>query len=156
MSFLARDIAALRASYLLGISTTDDIYEFAIRNLREPVDDNLLAIAICDKSDKECIEGAAELLFGKLGFGRISLEDALRTLATEVSLQIIDKSLPVRKGAELIVRAVRCADIQDFHELDPFIYAVSEMEERPEDRIFFENALIEEANRWAAMEVERH
>jgi hypothetical protein len=41
-------------------------------------------------------------------------------------------------------------DDQSFHELDPFIYAESEYESRPEDRDHFTREIREEAARWAS------
>jgi hypothetical protein len=36
-----------------------------------------------------------------------------------------------------------------FHELDSFVYAESEAEDRPQDRDFFARAILDEARRWA-------
>lgn len=44
----------------------------------------------------------------------------------------------------LVSRAVA----SPFHELDPFIYAESEAEDRPSDREFFRTAIVNEATRW--------
>jgi hypothetical protein len=150
MTYLAKTVGSLHAAYVLGLANHEDIYEFAIRELREPVDDNLLAICICDKTDQECVINAAQDLFTSHGLIDVSMQDVLRTLAFEISTRILDGSLPVRSGAELLVYAVLRSELTDFHELDAFRYAVSEMEERPNDIAFFERALIEEAARWAS------
>lgn len=150
MTFYPKDLDTLHAYYLLGVASLGDIYDFAIRELREPVDDNLLAISICDKSDEECIRREALSLFEDRGLCDAPTREVLRTFATDVSSRILDGSLPARAGADLIVRAVRRADLHDFHELDAFRYAASEMDDRPEDFDFFQNALIEEAQRWAS------
>jgi hypothetical protein len=49
------------------------------------------------------------------------------------------------EGAKRIWQATLNAELNGFHDLDGFIYAASELEERPEDKALFEKAIIEEA-----------
>ena len=56
-------------------------------------------------------------------------------------------------GAKEIWRATLKARIDGFHELDAFIYAASEMEDRPQERNLFEKAIMEEAKRWGNLAI---
>jgi hypothetical protein len=58
---------------------------------------------------------------------------------------ILDGKLDPYIGARLLWKASVNNDIDHEHELDPFIYAASEYEDRPEDREGFKRAIIEEA-----------
>ena len=75
--------------------------------------------------------------------------DALKRYAKAVSTSILASETPPLEGARRIWRATLCVAAHGWHDLDAFIYAVSEAERRPEDRQFFEAAIVEEARRWA-------
>ena len=84
----------------------------------------------------------------QLGKANISKEQAMRQLARIVSQQIVDGSIDAYAGAKKLSDATIRASLLDFHEVDPFIYAASEYEDRPADRQFFEEEILKEAKRW--------
>src|SRR6266699_2922699 len=77
------------------------------------------------------------------GKRRMLKTDALRRYAKQISTSILTTEVSPFDGAKLIWRATLKAGVQGFHELDGFIYAASEMEDRPKEKGFFEKAIKE-------------
>jgi hypothetical protein len=75
----------------------------------------------------------------------LSTIDALRLYADLISRTIIEGRIAAIAGARLIWAAVRQAGIDGFHDLDPFVYAASEAQDRPADEEFFADAVRKEA-----------
>jgi len=75
--------------------------------------------------------------------------DALRKYAKQIATSILTSEVSPLEGARLIWRATLKAGVQGFRELDGFIYAASELEDRPQDKELFEKAITEEAKRWS-------
>jgi len=84
-----------------------------------------------------------------LGLPLLTRLAAARVYSIAISRQILKGEISPRDGANKIWDAVVLA-VTDSHDLDPFIYAASELESRPEDRDFFEAAILKEAALWAA------
>jgi hypothetical protein len=51
-------------------------------------------------------------------------------------------------GARKIWHLAQAVNEEAFHDLDPFIYAASEYQERPSDRPHFAAEIVNEARRW--------
>ena len=79
--------------------------------------------------------------------------DALKRYAKVVSTSILAAETPPLDGARRIWRATLYVGAHGWHDLDAFIYAASEAESRPEDRQFFEAAILKEARKWARADV---
>jgi hypothetical protein len=79
------------------------------------------------------------------GLRLLTKSEALRQLSYQVSVEILDGEIDPYSGARLLWKAAVDNDVDHGHELDPFIYAASEYEDRPTDREVFERAIIEEA-----------
>jgi hypothetical protein len=75
-------------------------------------------------------------------------------MASEISSRIVSGAMSPVNGADLIAKTMYRYHKLEFHELDTFIYASSEVADRPEDRELFESAIEEEASQWAARRVE--
>lgn len=73
--------------------------------------------------------------------------DAARFLAVKVSSEILTGTLDPFEGARRLGLVSRVAG-PTFRDFDAFIYAESEAEDRPSDREFFAEAIIEEARKW--------
>lgn len=144
----ARNFTELYAMYTLGMLGAPEIRQFALKNLEEPVDEDILALVICDELDEVCIIDSAREVFRKQGLLELSLEDTLRVFARYASNLIVSHELSPKDGVELIAKARQKVDLPDFHELDPFVYVFSEIDDRPEDRAFFESSVLDEASRW--------
>ena len=101
-------------------------------------------------------EGGAIALFeqalDELGCGFMEPTEALRRYAKAVSTSILASEVSPLEGANLIWQAKLHVAADGFHDVDPFVYAASEAETRPQDRDFFEQAIVEEAKRWNSAE----
>ena len=73
--------------------------------------------------------------------------NALKLYAKEVSSQILSGSIPPLEGASLIWRAHINSEEENFHDLDGFIYAASETDDRLEDKALFDQGILKEARR---------
>ena len=85
--------------------------------------------------------------FRDLGVALPSRIEAARELAQTISSEIVAGRVEPIAGASDLAFISREIG-PGFHELDPFIYAWSEAESRPDDREFFQKATIDEAVRW--------
>jgi hypothetical protein len=83
----------------------------------------------------------------EIGVQLPSPADAARRLARAVSSDIVAQRVDAFEAARFLSLVSRAVP-QTFHELDPFIYAESEGEDRPSDREFFRTAIVNEARRW--------
>ena len=72
-----------------------------------------------------------------------------------VSRRILTKEIGAYDGARKIWEASLRAGKDDAKIADPFVYAASEMEERPTDRQFFVRAIESEARRQLLIELEK-
>lgn len=81
----------------------------------------------------------------ELGFRELTKEEALIAISADICEQITSGEVRPYDGAKCIWRTVVGSEAPHHHELDPFIYAASELESRPADKEFFENAIREEA-----------
>lgn len=80
----------------------------------------------------------------------LTKESAAVTYAVCVARLIVSSEVRPYEGAKALSRASLAVRDSAFHDLDPFVYAVDEYNERPADRSFFEQAIMAEAHKWAA------
>lgn len=142
------DIKFIRASSLLGQLDCHDIINIAQSHLVDPVDANILEIALCDKDDSDCLDRALERLFEENDIKDMSISDALNYYASSMCRDIVEGGLSPILGSDKISKVAIASAPDGYVDLDPFIYASSEAESRPEDRRFFENAIMDEAKRF--------
>lgn len=145
-----KNVSALFAMYDLGFLSPSDIRSFALSALKDPIDEDLLQIAICDKEDRDCIAKAADAFFERNGMKVLTKTDLLRIFAAYIAHLIVQGDVEPKVGADLIASATERCPIPEFHELDTFKYASSEMPDRPQDRSLFEKAIMDEASAWVA------
>lgn len=86
----------------------------------------------------------------ELGLPTLSQRDAARIYAIAVSKQILNGELSPQDGANKLWDASIQVNNPDFHELDTFIYAASELQSRKEDLEFFNHEILREAQAWAS------
>ncbi len=79
---------------------------------------------------------------------------ALEHYASGIARQILAQAMEPLHGATLIWNATLTYERKGYHALDSFIYAASEAQDRPEDKAFFEKAVLAEAKLWADKEVD--
>ncbi len=143
------NITNLESKWLLGFLHIEELPDIAASALASGFDtESILKLAICSKDEIEEIDRLFKQVLKESGGGNMSKADALRHYAKQVSASILTKEISPLKGATLIWDATLNVQIPNFHELDCFIYAASEIEDRPYDKGFFEKTIIEEAERW--------
>ncbi len=142
------DIA--EALFVLNLLSNDKLPEVAVAALVDGIDNRPLRIlaglsSVELQTAREFFTQALELL----GRGKLSKEEAARRYTRFVARQILSGELSPYEGARRIWGASTKVDTE-FHDVDPFIYAASEYEDRPEDREFFTKEILLEAQRWIA------
>jgi hypothetical protein len=143
------DIVKLEAKWVLGLLIPEAIPEIAQDALVEGASSpTVLELAICKPDEKDAISKLFLRYLAESGAGSMSKQDALRHYAREISASILSDKITAYDGAKLLWQASINAGETGFHEIDPFIYAASEMEERPNDWDFFVTAIRDEARRW--------
>lgn len=135
---------------MLKLLPTEEIPELASDWLAQDLESrSLLKLAVCSPDESDDIRRLFALVLSELGGGGMSKPEALKHYARHISLSILTAKVSPLVGAKLIWRATLNAGLKDFHDLDGFIYAASEMEDRPKDKAFFEQAIKDEAKQWS-------
>ena len=130
----------------LELIPSDDMQAIAIELMGNGFNSkSLLALAILDKSDVHEASALLKKALAELGCRGIKIVDALRLYAKSIAKSIIAGEMSPQDGATRIWRTKTNAHLPDFHEFDGFIYAASELEDRPEDREIFESGILAEA-----------
>ena len=140
----------IEARYVLGQMLSDQLPAIACDLIAMGINSkslgNLAGLSASEYPDaRELFERA--LL--ELGRKKMSNELALKYFTKDVSIKILSGSLTPYEGAKLIWKTYRNTNIPDTHDYDPFIYAASEMEDRPRDRKRFERGILKEAKEWS-------
>jgi hypothetical protein len=145
----AFDLKSIQAQWVLGLIRSDDLPDIATQALSGGIESKSL-VELAGLAGNETHE--ARKLFdqalSELGCKGMEKTDALKRYAKIVSALILALEITPLEGAKRIWRATLNARIDEFHDLDGFIYAASELEDRPEDKALFEKGIIEEARRW--------
>lgn len=134
------------AALVLGLETADRLPEFAGEALEQGADSPSLRMLAA--MDAPCLEDALPLLEGALREAGATLPTpraaALR-LARKTAERMVNGEVPAYEGSRQIWALARRVMDEDLDDLDPFIYAASEWEDRPTDRPFFEDAMLRAA-----------
>jgi hypothetical protein len=148
------DLKGTEAFWTLGLIPVDDLPNLAADAIAQGFESKAL-IQLAGVAPVEAQEASS--LFQKalwqLGLGTMLKTDALKHYAKEVSNRILNSEVTPLEGAKDIWRVALTTRITGFHDLDPFIYAASELEERPAEKDLFEKAIMEEAKRWSTFEI---
>jgi len=83
----------------------------------------------------------------EIGMSQPSRRDAVLILVSEIAQQIVAGEILPYQGAKKIseLHSLIADDDNSIKELHPFVYAVDEWEDRPDERSFFDKAIINEA-----------
>jgi hypothetical protein len=134
------------AKVALGQASPNDLAAAAEAALADGVDSSALRVlaglagADLDEARLWFDRAAAEL-----GIRVPSPHDSVLSLAREAAAEIIRGVVAPYPGAKYIWTLVRRVPTEHISELDPFIYAASEWEDRPDDRAFFDEGIVREA-----------
>jgi len=147
------NLKSIQARWVLGLIPADDLPDIAVKALSAGVESkSLIELAGLSGNDTDEARKLFEQALNELGCESMGKIDALRNYARIVSTSMLNLELTPLEGAKRIWQASRHSSLTDFHDLDTFIYAASELEDRPQDRALFEKAILEEAARWGASE----
>lgn len=135
------ELAASRA--VLGLLRSDDLARVGVQALEDGCDSpSLRILAGVNASETE----EARRIFGRalseLNVVVPSKRDAVMHLARETAKEILAGKTGVYLGAKLIWDLTLRASDEELPELDSFVYAASEWEDRPEDRVAFEEGIV--------------
>jgi len=149
MTVLSKYLTETEPLWVLGMLRPDKLPEWAASVLSAGIEtEDILQLAVCSPNDHDCIRSLFEKILRSEGTEKMTIVDALKRYAAQVSRSILSENMSPREGARLIWDATLKARLPGFHELDPFIYAASEMDDRPLDKALFERAIRAEAKRW--------
>ncbi len=150
------DPKQIESEWILGLISDEELPNLALKGLSQGFDsESLVTLSVCEFTESCEIQKHFKNVLSDFGGGDMSQKDALRCYAKYISTLILNSEISPSMGAKSIFRASLNAAQSDFHELDAFIYAESEMEERPNEREFFESAIREEATYWANIDLDK-
>ena len=140
------DLKYVQSLWLLGLFNNNELPQLAANLMQEGYSsDSLVKLAICAKDGTEEIRKCFEQVLIDLNMPTLSKQKALKEYGKHVLNLIIAGEIAPYDGAKNIWKTcIKHREVGD-HEFDPFIYAASEMEDRPNDREFFEAAILNEA-----------
>jgi len=140
------DLLEAQAFWMLGMLPREKIPGIAQEALEQGLDDpSLRILAGLTEGELDQATSRFEKTLAAMGFKAPEMSGALRICIRAISTQIVNNEIAPYEGARLIWRAARKVD--GSHEGDPFIYAASEYEDRPNDRQFFASEIVREAKR---------
>jgi hypothetical protein len=135
----------LAARETLGLAAAEGLIAEAVELLSNGWDSrSLVLLAGLLRSEAAEAPALFDRALSELGLERPRGEAAVMLLARECAAQICSGATSPYEGARRIWMLSRRAEAQ-LPALDPFVYAASEWEDRPEDRAYFETAIKGEA-----------
>ena len=139
-----------QALWVLDLLSADKLAEIGVKALEAGMDSSALRM-LASLSPSE-VDEAPQLFaraLAELGLAAMSRPEAARICAAHISQQILNGETSSRDGAKKLWDVSLHVEDKGFHDLDTFIYAASEIEDRPEDRDFFDREIVKEARSWA-------
>jgi hypothetical protein len=147
---------SIQAQWVLGLIPTDRLPDLATEAISAGIESkSLVELAGLDPAETDEARRLFEDVLNEIGYEGMAKAEALRAYATAISASIVKSEIAPFEGAKKIWQATLHVGLTSFHDLDAFIYAASEWEDRPQDRSMFEKAIIEEAVRWSGTHIER-
>lgn len=150
---LETELRQIQARWILGLISSEELPELATGLLSRGIESSSLIELAGSASHATGMRDLFNEALDELGCRTMEATEALRVYARAVSTSILEGETPPVEGARSIWRATLLVRAHGWHELDPFIYAASEAEDRPEDRELFERAILEEAKKWASSDL---
>ena len=135
-------LVLVAAKVELGLGLAEDLISVARDALEDGCDSHSLRIlAGLTKAEFHEAWPLFDRALGELKIPKPSKLDAVMSLAREEARGILNKSTSPYRGAKKIWALSLRLPGDRIPELDPFVYAASEWEDRPEDRRFFEEGI---------------
>lgn len=141
MSTQKLELAAARA--VLGLLASDDLAQVGVHALEEGCDSPSLRMlsGLCTGETDEA-RRLFDRVLSELGLVMPSKRDAVMRLARETAQEILAGATGAYVGARQIWDLTLRASDERLPELDTFVYGASEWEDRPEDRVAFEEGIV--------------
>ncbi|MEM7051982.1 MAG: hypothetical protein AAF604_20105 [Acidobacteriota bacterium] len=134
-------VAASRA--VLGLLQSDELIRVGVQALVSGCDSpSLRILAGLNATEIEEARGMFKRALSELRVAVPGKRDAVMHLARETAKGILSGTTGVYLGAKQIWDLTHRASDEEFPELDSFVYAASEWEDRPEARHDFEEGIV--------------
>ena len=134
------------ARFVLGMETAERVTEVATEALATGLDSQALrSLAALDEPRAEDLKPILEEALLALGKDLPSPREAAHWLARKEALKMLRKEVAPYEGSRAIWAVARSVPGEAMATLDPFIYAASEWEDRPEDRHLLERGMLRAA-----------
>jgi hypothetical protein len=142
------DLERAEALQMLGVLSKEELVQMAKEAVTEGCDSPaVIQLSICALNEVDEINTQFETMKSQCRKEAMTMLGALRFYAREISMLILSGAMSPREGSNMLWRAQINSKMETFHELDGFIYAASEMDDRPEDKALFEEGILKEAKR---------
>ena len=130
------------SKFVLGLLRSDDLVGVAVQALEDGCDSRSLRV-LAGLTEAEVDEAKAtfDRVLSELSVAVPSKRDAVILLARKIAREILVGATGPYVGAKQIWNLTLRAPDEDLPELDSFVYAASEWEDRPEDRGAFDEGI---------------
>jgi|SRR5579859_455723 len=148
------NLQLVAAQYLLDYVDTDALASAATEALLDGIDSpsirRLAGMKGADPTEAQAVFSAA---LGELQIQSPTAREAAMLVATDLALRITQGKILPYDGAKQIWRIHTGFSEEHLQELDPFVYAASEWEVRPDDRDYFAAAIVAAAGQLVRAQV---
>ena len=137
------DLKLAASKCALGLLRPDDLVQVGVQALKHGFDSpSLRILAGLNASEVEEARRMFDRALSELDLEVPSKRDAVVNLAREIAKEILAGTTEAYYGAKRIWDLTLHASSEELPELDSFVYAASEWDDRPEDRVTFEEGVI--------------
>jgi hypothetical protein len=137
------NIELAEALWILEMLSQDELPDIAIELLDDGLySPDLQKLSELSPDSSNEISDAFERSLLSLGRGRLTKTNAVQIYARAIAAEILNGEITPYSGARKIWDATLKIADPTVPDLDPFIYAASEHEERPNDREFFNQEIL--------------
>jgi hypothetical protein len=131
------------AKAALDLATPEELADGATRALEGGLDSPALRVlAGVANADADEARALLDRALAELNVRTPSQRDAVLQLARAFAAEIVDGTLPPYEGAKRIWDLTLRVPDEHIPELDSFVYAASEWQDRPEDRTVFAEGIV--------------
>lgn len=144
------DILFAQSLWVLDLLDAAQLPDVGVKALEVGMDSRALRMLASLMQDE--VDEAPKLFeeaLKELSMPLLDRPNAARICAKAISMKILSGELSPQDGANRLWDVSIKVHSPNFHDLDTFIYAASEISSRPEDLEFFNREIVKEAELWA-------
>jgi hypothetical protein len=131
------------AKAVLDLATPQDLADAATAALEDDLDSpSLRLLAGLTSDDLDEARALLDRALVELSLRKPNQRDAVLDLAHEFAAEVVEETLAPYQGAKRIWELTLRVPEEHLPELDSFVYAASEWEDRPEDRARFDEGIV--------------